>query len=158
MILWNGSRFETGCSSRIRTDKQRAAPMCAVSRCQISSSVDATRRHRRHYCQGKDIGTHKPVNNLGRGGESSLSRTVALPARQVSGMRVGDLRAPTRTDAPPEPAVGFCESGNSSSFSFSRHAIFSASLPPTVGGELRCFSFRIGEVVRIITLVNKREG
>ena len=28
-------------------------------------------------------------------------------------MRLDGLRAPTRTDAPTEPAVGFCESGNS---------------------------------------------
>ncbi len=56
------------------------------------------------------------VNNLGRGGPRlsySLSRAPALPARQASGMRLDGLRAPTRTDAPTEPAVGFCESGNS---------------------------------------------
>ncbi|ERG99790.1 MAG: hypothetical protein J07HQX50_00942, partial [Haloquadratum sp. J07HQX50] len=33
----------------------------------------------------------------------SLTRALALPARQASGMRLGGLRAPTRIDAPTEP-------------------------------------------------------
>lgn len=158
MILSNGSRFEIDSSSCIRTDKQRAAPnVCCVAMsnfiiCRRCSAIQATLLSGKRY---KNAQTSKQPWAQWR---EFLSRTVALPARQVSGMRVGDLRAPTRTDAPPEPAVGFCESGNSSSFSFSRHTIFSASPPPTVGRELRCFSFRIGEVMRIITLVNKRES
>jgi len=50
---------------------------------------------------------------VARGFCSSLSCALALPARQSSGMRLGGLHAPTRTDAPTEPAAGFCESGNS---------------------------------------------